>query len=295
MDGTTKPLSVLLIEDSPEEAELIQVMLTQSRRERVRVEHVSRLCDGLACLASAPVDVILLDFSLPDSKGLVSFEKVRAAAPHVPIVILTNLDDEETALLAVREGAQDYLVKRQVDNELLLRSIRYAIERMHAERALWESEERYALAVSGANDGIWDWNLTTGIAYFSPRWKAMLGYRDDEIGFGIEEWFSRVHPEDNTGLRKALEAHLTGAAACRRRAAPAAFRARTQNVQQERHAHLGAFAGACGSRRRRQRHTNSWLADRHNGSQASRRAAPPRRPVRRAHAAPEPHALPGSP
>jgi len=192
MDGTTKPLSVLLIEDSPEEAELIQVMLTQSRRERVCVEHVSRLCDGLACLASAPVDVILLDFSLPDSKGLVSFEKVRAAAPHVPIVILTNLDDEETALLAVREGAQDYLVKRQVDNELLLRSIRYAIERMHAERALWESEERYALAVSGANDGIWDWNLTTGIAYFSPRWKAMLGYRDDEIGFGIEEWFSRV-------------------------------------------------------------------------------------------------------
>jgi len=210
MDGTTKPLSVLLIEDSPEEAELIQVMLTQSRRERVCVEHVSRLCDGLACLASAPVDVILLDFSLPDSKGLVSFEKVRAAAPHVPIVILTNLDDEETALLAVREGAQDYLVKRQVDNELLLRSIRYAIERMHAERALWESEERYALAVSGANDGIWDWNLTTGIAYFSPRWKAMLGYRDDEIGFGIEEWFSRVHPEDNTGLRKALEAHLAG-------------------------------------------------------------------------------------
>ena len=210
MDCTTKPLSVLLIEDSPEEAELIQAMLAQSRRERVNVEHVTRLGDGLARLASAPADVILLDFSLPDSKGLVSFERARAAAPHVPIVILTNLDDEETALSAVREGAQDYLVKRQVDNELLLRSIRYAIERMHSESALWESEERYALAVSGANDGIWDWNLTTGAAYFSPRWKAMLGYRDDEIGRDIEEWFSRVHPDDDTGLRKALEAHLTG-------------------------------------------------------------------------------------
>ncbi|HVN77195.1 MAG TPA: EAL domain-containing protein [Thermoanaerobaculaceae bacterium] len=210
MDGTTRPLSVLLIEDSPEEAELIEMMLAQSRREVVHVDHVARLCDGLARLAAAPVDVILLDFTLPDSRGLVSFQKARTAAPHVPIVILTNLDDEETALSAVREGAQDYLVKRQVDNELLLRSIRYAIERMNSERALWESEERYALAVNGANDGIWDFNLITGTAYFSPRWKSMLGYRDDEIGSGIEEWFSRVHPDDRIGLRKAFDAHLGG-------------------------------------------------------------------------------------
>ena len=210
MDGVTKPLNVLLIEDSPEEAELIQVMLAQSRREVLQVHHVSRLADGLVRLASDPVDVVLLDFSLPDSSGLVSFERARKVAPHVPIVILTNLDDEETALSAVREGAQDYLVKRQVDNELLLRSLRYAISRMQVERAMWESEERYALAVNGANDGIWDWNLTTGSAYFSPRWKAMLGFRADEIGSSIEEWFSRVHADDSSGLRKALDAHLAG-------------------------------------------------------------------------------------
>ncbi len=210
MDGVTKPLNVLLIEDSPEEAELIQVMLAQSRREVLHVQHVSRLADGLARLVSDPVDIVLLDFSLPDSSGLVSFEKARKVAPHVPIVILTNLDDEETALSAVREGAQDYLVKRQVDNDLLLRSIRYAISRMHVERAMWESEERYALAVNGANDGIWDWNLSTGSAYFSPRWKTMLGFRADEIGSSIEEWFSRVHGDDSSGLRKALDAHLAG-------------------------------------------------------------------------------------
>ncbi len=210
MDVSTRPLSVLLIEDSPEEAELIELMLGQSRRDEVRVEHVTRLSDGLARLAAGPVDVVLLDFSLPDSKGMVSFQRARAVAPHVPIVILTNLDDEETALSAVREGAQDYLVKRQVDNELLLRSIRYAIERMHSERALWESEERYALAVNGANDGIWDWNIATGATYFSPRWKAMLGFRENEVGADIEEWFARVHPDDRTGLRKALDAHLTG-------------------------------------------------------------------------------------
>ncbi len=153
MNGVTKPLYVLLIEDSPEEAELIQVMLAQSRREVLHVQHVSRLADGLARLASDPVDVVLLDFSLPDSSGLVSFEKARKVAPHVPIVILTNLDDEETALSAVREGAQDYLVKRQVDNELLLRSIRYAISRMLVERAMWESEERYALRSTAPTTG----------------------------------------------------------------------------------------------------------------------------------------------
>ncbi len=211
MDGVTKPVHVLLIEDSPEEAELIQVMLAQSRREVLQVHHVSRLADGLARLTSHPTDVVLLDFSLPDSSGLVSFERARKIAPHVPIVILTNLDDEEMALAAVREGAQDYLVKRQVDNELLLRSIRYAISRMNVERAMWESEERYALAVNGANDGIWDWNLTAGSAYFSPRWKTMLGFREDEIGSSIEEWFSRVHADDSAGLRKALDAHLAGA------------------------------------------------------------------------------------
>ncbi|OFV83041.1 MAG: hypothetical protein A2Y78_01140 [Acidobacteria bacterium RBG_13_68_16] len=209
MAGEARALTVLLIEDNLEEAELIRLMLTQSRRETLRVEHVTRLHDGLKRLGDGPVDIVLLDFSLPDSTGLASFERTREVAPNVPIVILTNLDDEEIALRAVREGAQDYLVKRQVDNELLLRSIRYAIERMHNERALWESEERYTLAVNGAHDGLWDWNLKAGTAYFSPRWKAMLGYREDEIGTDIDEWFSRVHPDDSVALHNALEGHFT--------------------------------------------------------------------------------------
>ncbi len=82
--------------------------------------------------------------------------------------------------------------------------------RKRAEEALRESEERYALAARGANDGLWDWNLKTGEIYYSPRWKEMLGYSEEEISESPEEWFSRVHPEDVTGLQSELSAHRDG-------------------------------------------------------------------------------------
>ncbi len=78
------------------------------------------------------------------------------------------------------------------------------------EKALRESEERYALALQGANDGIWDWNLETDEVYFSPRWKAMLGYHDAEIGSSVEEWLKRVHPADLQGLQAAIQCHVEG-------------------------------------------------------------------------------------
>ena len=89
----------------------------------------------------------------------------------------------------------------------LLRDI---TDRKRAESALRESEERYALAARGANDGLWDWNLKTNSIYFSPRWKAMLGGAESEISNTIEEWFGRVHPQEITQLKAGLTAHLQG-------------------------------------------------------------------------------------
>lgn len=83
-------------------------------------------------------------------------------------------------------------------------------ERSRVEAALRESEERYVLAVRGANDGIWDWNLSSNKIYFSPRWKSMLGYSEEEISDSPEEWFSRVHPEDVERLRLEISSHLKG-------------------------------------------------------------------------------------
>ncbi len=202
-------LRILLVEDNPAEAELVRDVLGRARGERFVVEHANRLQTGLERLTAEPFDVVLLDFSLPDSLGLATYEKVRAESPGVPVVILTNLDDEEIAVHAVREGAQDYLLNRELATGLLVRSIRYAIERSRAERALRESENRYALAVQGANDGIWDWDLVEGTAYFSPRWLAMTG--GDDTPEGIEAWFSRVHPDDLRALQDSLDAHLSGA------------------------------------------------------------------------------------
>jgi diguanylate cyclase (GGDEF)-like protein/PAS domain S-box-containing protein len=84
-------------------------------------------------------------------------------------------------------------------------------ELVRINEALHESEERYAVASQGANDGLWDWNLKSGRVYYSSRWKSMLGYAEDEIGDRPEEWLGRIHPDDQAQVRLDLEAHLGGA------------------------------------------------------------------------------------
>jgi diguanylate cyclase (GGDEF)-like protein/PAS domain S-box-containing protein len=204
-------LKVLLVEDNPAEAHLIRDMLSRANGHRFAVEHVQRVQAALERLGTRDhFDVVLLDLFLPDGGGLPLFREVHQRASDVPIVILTNMQDEEVAASAVRQGAQDYLLKRDLDGNVLLRSIRYAIERQRAEETLRESAERYALAVSGAQDGLWDWDIARNSVYFSPRWKAMIGYREDEIGDDMAEWFGRVHPADLEGLKSALDGHLEG-------------------------------------------------------------------------------------
>ncbi len=135
-----KPIRVLLIEDNPGDArymrEMLVVELANPVAPRFETEWVEQLSTALERLSKGGVDVILCDLTLPDSQGLDTFTAVHAQAPQVPIVVLSGLDDEEIAVQTVREGAQDYLVKGDVDTNLLVRSIRYAIERKRTEEAL---------------------------------------------------------------------------------------------------------------------------------------------------------------
>jgi len=135
----TQPLEVvrvLLVEDNPGDARLIREILMRARGAQFELERVERLSTALERLHTGGIDAILLDLTLPDSSGLDTFFKIHARAPRVPITVLSGFDDEVVAIRAVREGAQDYLVKGQVDRNLLVRALRYAIERKRSEDAL---------------------------------------------------------------------------------------------------------------------------------------------------------------
>ncbi len=197
--------TVLMIEDDAADATLIRLLLSRAELA-CEVELRDRLAPALERLEEGGVDLVLLDFSLPDSVGLDSYWALRDTHPEVPVIVLTSLDDDNLALRAVAEGAQDYLVKRQVDAPLLARSIRYAIERHRGDLALRESEQRYALAMQGANDGIWDWDLVRGQVFLSPRWKTMLGFGEDELDDRPDSWFACVADGDREKLRGAFAA-----------------------------------------------------------------------------------------
>jgi signal transduction histidine kinase len=127
---------ILLVGDSPPDAQLLRAILAEPDVVRYEVTHVQRLTEAVRYLQADRFDITLLDLSLPDSQGMETVRNIRREAPGVPIVVLTGLDDETLGIAAVREGAQDYLVKGQSDRRLLVRAIRYAIERHRAEEAL---------------------------------------------------------------------------------------------------------------------------------------------------------------
>ncbi|MBW1741609.1 MAG: response regulator [Deltaproteobacteria bacterium] len=190
-------IKVLLVEDNPGDAHLIQEMLAEGTGALFDLVWVDRLSTGLERLAEGGIDLVLLDLSLPDSRGLETFSTADAQAPHVPIIVLTSLDDEEVAVDAVREGAQDYLVKGQVDGNMLMRAMQYAIERKRAEeeKRKLEAELRQAQKMEAIG------TLAGSIAHeFNNILGIILGNTDSALDC-IPEWSPARYNLD--GVRKA--------------------------------------------------------------------------------------------
>ncbi|MDJ0634523.1 MAG: hybrid sensor histidine kinase/response regulator [Xenococcaceae cyanobacterium MO_188.B29] len=136
-----KPIKILLIEDDVVEARLIREILKNFNPNQFCLTHEKRLQWGVNRLRQEQFELILLDLTLPDSQGLASVELLVKNFPHLPIVVLTNTNDNQLAVEAVRQGAQDYLVKRTINIDVLVRSIQYAIERQKAADILRETNE----------------------------------------------------------------------------------------------------------------------------------------------------------
>jgi len=192
----------LLIEDNPADAHFFSDLLRQAGAWQTQLTHVKTLGAALERLSSAEFDVALVDLSLPDASGVEAVVHLHSSFPSLPLVVLTDLDDEAMGARAVREGAQDYLVKGQSDGPLLLRAMRYASERLRAIEALQRREEHFRSLIENALDLIAIVQTDGVIRYASPSHERILGWRPDEL-VGIE-LLSMIAAEDRSAVQQAL-------------------------------------------------------------------------------------------
>ena len=200
---------LLLVDDNEHNRDVL------SRRLRLKGHEVTVASDGTGALARAgenSFDLVLLDWEMPDMSGLDVLARLRStrSRTELPVIMVTARFEGPDIVEAFRLGANDYVTK-PVDFPVALARIGTQLSHKWAVEDLRVSEERYALALQGANDGLWDWNLTTNEVYRSGRWKSMLGYEEPEIGADPDEWFTRVHPDDLARVKAELASHLDSA------------------------------------------------------------------------------------
>jgi diguanylate cyclase (GGDEF)-like protein/PAS domain S-box-containing protein len=168
--------TVLLIEDNPGDARLLREMLSEERSHHSQLTHVVCMADAEEHLSKHAVDAILLDLGLPDAQGLEAVRRTHAAAPRVPLLVLTGLDDESLAVQALQVGAQDYLVKNQIEARGLLLALRYAIERKTMEEALFVEKERAQVTLNCIADAVICADDSGNITFLNVIAERMTGW-----------------------------------------------------------------------------------------------------------------------
>ena len=204
----SRPSRLLIVDDN----EMNRDMLA---RRLARKGYVIGLADSardlLPRVKEDGIDLLLLDIEMPEVSGLDALQSLRESysPTDLPIIMVTAKNQSDDIVKALEMGANDYLTK-PIDFPVALARISTQLSHKNAQEALRESEERYALAARGANDGLWDWNLLTDAVYFSPRWKAMLGFQENEIEDRLEEWLDRIHDADRDRVKQEIDAHQKG-------------------------------------------------------------------------------------
>jgi PAS domain S-box-containing protein len=207
------PLQALIVEDSEDDALLILRELKRGGFEPL-YSQVQTAEDMENALRKHLWDVVLSDHHLPRFSAPAALAILKRSTLDIPFIIVSGSIGEDAAVSILKAGAHDYVPKSSLARLVpaIRRELREAANRRSraaAEEALRVSEERYALAVRGAHDGIWDWNLETDHVYFSPRWQSILGLGEGEVGDTLANWFARVHPEDLPRLKRDLEDHAS--------------------------------------------------------------------------------------
>ena len=203
-----KPESLLIVDDNEMNRDLLSRRL---ERKGYSVSVAENGHNTLEWVGQHAVDLVLLDIEMPGTSGLEVLKTLRQTySPNqLPVIMVTAKVQSHDIVEALSLGANDYVTK-PIDFPVALARIKTQLSHKRLVEALRESEERYALAARGANDGLWDWNLKDNEIYFSPRWKSMLGYDEEEIGSSPEEWFKRVHPDDLQRVKEVVASHLEG-------------------------------------------------------------------------------------
>jgi diguanylate cyclase (GGDEF)-like protein/PAS domain S-box-containing protein len=181
---------ILLVEDNPADARLVREMVNDHGQHASEVTHVESLGEAESLLSEREVDIILLDLRLPDGHGLGALRRARAAAPRVPLVVLTGLNDESLAHQALREGAQDYLVKGEIETRGLLRVLRHAVERKMLEDALFIEKERAEVTLNCIGDAVVCTDLAGNVTSLNLVADKITGWsRQEAAGRPISEVF----------------------------------------------------------------------------------------------------------
>jgi diguanylate cyclase (GGDEF)-like protein/PAS domain S-box-containing protein len=184
-----KAIRILLVEDNPGDARLLREMCKEEGLHGT-LTHVESMREAEVHVAEHEVDIVLLDLGLPDAQGLGAVRRARAAAPRVPLVVLTGLDDESLAAQALQEGAQDYLIKGQLDARSLSRALRYAIERNTMEEALFVEKERAQVTLDSIGDAVMCTDISGNVTFLNVVAEKVTGWvREDAAGRPMAEVF----------------------------------------------------------------------------------------------------------